>query len=50
MQTHYGPYKGTEAREGIAATKKDRFYKGRKLSLTHTQVAELGKRVKAGEN
>src|SRR5271165_5605737 len=36
-------------REGIALAKKAGVYKGRKPSLTPTQVAELRKRVKAGE-
>ena len=36
-------------REGIALAKKAGVYKGRKPSLTPTQVTELRKRVKAGE-
>jgi DNA invertase Pin-like site-specific DNA recombinase len=36
-------------REGIALAKKAGAYKGRKPSLTPTQIAEIRKRVKAGE-
>ena len=36
-------------REGIALTKKAGVYKGRKPSLTGAQVAEIRKRVAAGE-
>jgi DNA invertase Pin-like site-specific DNA recombinase len=36
-------------REGIALAKKAGVYKGRKPSLTAVQVAEIRKRVKAGE-
>jgi DNA invertase Pin-like site-specific DNA recombinase len=37
-------------REGIELTKKKGVHKGRKPSLTPKQVAEVRKRVKAGEN
>lgn len=37
-------------REGIAIAKKAGKYKGRKPSLTPTQVAELRRRVKAGKD
>ena len=36
-------------REGIALAKKAGVYKGRKPSLTPVQIAEIRKRVKAGE-
>jgi DNA invertase Pin-like site-specific DNA recombinase len=36
-------------REGIELAKKKGVYKGRKPSLTKVQVAEIRKRVKAGE-
>ncbi len=36
-------------REGIALAKKAGVYKGRKPSLTTTQIAAISKRVKAGE-
>ena len=36
-------------REGIALAKRAGVYKGRKPSLTTVQVAEIRKRVKAGE-
>jgi DNA invertase Pin-like site-specific DNA recombinase len=36
-------------REGIALAKKAGVYKGRKPSLTTVQVAEIRKRVAAGE-
>jgi DNA invertase Pin-like site-specific DNA recombinase len=36
-------------REGIALAKKAGAYKGRKPSLTPVQIAEIRKRVKAGE-
>ena len=36
-------------REGIALAKKAGVYKGRKKALTHERVAELRKRVKAGD-
>jgi DNA invertase Pin-like site-specific DNA recombinase len=36
-------------REGIELAKKAGVYKGRKPSLTPVQIAEIRKRVKAGE-
>jgi DNA invertase Pin-like site-specific DNA recombinase len=38
-----------QQREGIALAKKAGVYKGRKPSLTAAQVAEIRKRVAAGE-